>query len=467
MELNLVTLFYLFFRLAPFIIVCFFSLQSVFNQDFKGVIYLVGLIFACFFTTIVGNIPGIGMLSFNFNEELPVYAKSVCQVLTLGDGHPLSNIPLSQTVLSYTFIYLVYVIAKYGLVMQNIPTLVIFPALIIGDMVWNSMNGCSNFALLFLSTILGGGVGALWAYIIDNTGMVDLQLFNGISSQNVCSRPSKQVLRCRLSPSAADAMFSQSTTPSSSSTTSTLEDTVAKYLNTTPIVSSGGGGGGGSGSSSQTTINQIKPVVTQLVTNKVKAVRNTNTNINASNILTTSLPGPNMTTIYSAQSQISDLISSSNITPQQIKDISSQLNKSIIEIKTNFSTASGTVTFNFTSNEQTPQEYLSDLKKKLSDELKTIENSKEEEANMMNDVVVLLQNTKQYLDDAYAIILQPTLNPNGANTNAQQNTIDKLKEAQSYIETVQKDASTPVPNPDKQSESIFSELYKQFPDMKM
>ena len=48
MELNLVTLIYLFFRLAPFISVCYFSLGSIFNQDIKGLIYLVGLLVALF-----------------------------------------------------------------------------------------------------------------------------------------------------------------------------------------------------------------------------------------------------------------------------------------------------------------------------------------------------------------------------------------------------------------------------------
>ena len=231
MELNLVTLFYLFFRLAPFIIVCFFSLQSVFNQDFKGIIYLVGLIFACFFTVIVGSFPGFNVLSFEYGEELPASSKLVCQVLELSNGQPLSNIPLGQTVLGYTFIYLVYVIVKYKLVMQNIPTLVIFPALIVGDMIWNSMNQCSNIALLFLSLILGGGIGALWAYVIDASGMVNLQIFNGISSQSVCSRPSKQVLRCRINTTSSAAASSDTKESSSSTTTkSSLENSIAKYL---------------------------------------------------------------------------------------------------------------------------------------------------------------------------------------------------------------------------------------------
>lgn len=198
MELNLFTIIYLFFRLAPFIIVCFFSLQSVFNQDFKGIIYLVGLIFACFLTVIIGALPIFKSITSEYSgKEMPTNVKQVCRVLELSNGMPLSNLPLGQTVLTYTFIYLVYVIVKHNLIMQNIPTLVIFPVLIIGDMIWNISNNCTNLLLLFISLIIGGGAGALWAYIIDSSGTVQLQLFNGISSESVCSRPSKQILRCK------------------------------------------------------------------------------------------------------------------------------------------------------------------------------------------------------------------------------------------------------------------------------
>lgn len=243
MELNIYSLLYLFFRLAPFIIVCFFSLQSVFNQDLKGIIYLVGLIFACFFTTLVGSIPGFQSLTEEYGEKMPAQVKQVCRLVSLSNGAPLSNLPLGQTVLAYTFIYLVYVIAKYKLVMQNIPTLVIFPVLIIADYIWNISNNCSNIAILFLSMVLGGGIGALWAYIIDSTGKVDLQLFNGISSKAVCSRPTRQIMRCRTSSSISTQQQGKSDggggdSKSTTATTTNIEQQIAKYLNTTPVSSS-------------------------------------------------------------------------------------------------------------------------------------------------------------------------------------------------------------------------------------
>jgi len=198
MELNITTIIYLFFRLAPFIIVCFFSLQSVFNQDLKGIIYLVGLVFACGLNILIGSFPGFENIISVGDELLPASARPMCRAIGLRNGElPISNLPLGQTVLGFTFFYLVYVIIKYNLALNNIPTLLIFPILILGDIFWNVSNQCNNALALFVSLIVGGGAGILWAYIIDSTGKVDLQMFNGLGTNNVCSRPTKTIYRCR------------------------------------------------------------------------------------------------------------------------------------------------------------------------------------------------------------------------------------------------------------------------------
>jgi hypothetical protein len=195
MDLNIVSIGYLFFKLSPFILVCFFSLQSVFNQDLKGIIYLVGLLLACFIAVISGNIPGFETIS---KQGLPSTLNPMCKFIELSSSGPISKLPLGQTVLSYTFSYLCYIILKYKLVNQNIATFIIFPILIVGDFLWNVSYGCSNFIALMFSLIIGSVMGIFWAYIVDSTGKVELQLFNGISNKEICSRPSRTVYRCRV-----------------------------------------------------------------------------------------------------------------------------------------------------------------------------------------------------------------------------------------------------------------------------
>lgn len=196
MKLNLISIFYLFFRFAPFIIVSYFALQSIFNQDLKGVIYLIGLLIASVITMLLGN-----MIPNTSDAAGPpiqsAFAKAKCNQLTLGSDGPISKLPLSQTVFGYTIAYLSYFININNLETQNIPTFILFPILILADMMWNTSNGCSTSILLLCGLIIGGIIGILWAMIIDSTGSTNLSYFSGISNKDVCSRPSKSLYKCR------------------------------------------------------------------------------------------------------------------------------------------------------------------------------------------------------------------------------------------------------------------------------
>ncbi len=197
MELNLVTLIYLFFRLAPFIIVCYFSLGSIFNQDIKGLIYLVGLLFACFATFLVGQTIPIAYSSGT--DEGGIMAKAVapvCNMLTIGKDGSFSRIPLGISILSYTLIYLVYIIVSNNLEVTNLPTLIFFPVLIIGDLIWNLRNECYAPFGIILSIAVGALSGWGWAYLIGSLNKPGLFFLNIGSDQSVCQRPSKQLFKC-------------------------------------------------------------------------------------------------------------------------------------------------------------------------------------------------------------------------------------------------------------------------------
>jgi hypothetical protein len=187
--INLNFILYTAFRLAPFILVSFFSLSSLLNQDLKGIIYLAGLLIACFIAVLAGN----QLPAHTIDEKNTL----VCNVLTLTENGRISNVPLSMTVFCYTFFYLVYIIGKYKLANQNIPTLIVFPLLIIGEYVWNMNYGCSGNTGLLVAFGIGSVVGTIWSAIIDSTKMTELQYFNGISNAAVCSRPSKQIFKCK------------------------------------------------------------------------------------------------------------------------------------------------------------------------------------------------------------------------------------------------------------------------------
>jgi hypothetical protein len=192
MDLNVIGFGYLFLRLAPFVLASFFTLASIFNQDFKGFIYLVGLLFSSFITMLAAKLPGINSLT------RPVDAPEICNVLTIGQTDSLSDLPLGQSAITYTFAYLWYSMIHSDLVSQNIPTLVFFPLLIIFDFVWNLNNSCYSFGQLTTSAGVGGLIGWLWAYIISKGKSPSLMYFSSLTNEDVCSRPTKSTFKCNV-----------------------------------------------------------------------------------------------------------------------------------------------------------------------------------------------------------------------------------------------------------------------------
>jgi hypothetical protein len=193
MELNIVAFSYLFLRLAPFILVCFFTLSSIFNQDFKGLVYIAGLLFSSFGTIVIGNAMSnvIPMIS-------PAEKPEICNMVTVGQTSEISKLPLGQSVISFTFGYLLYTIVSNNFIMQNIATIVFFPILLLFDIVWNARNSCYTIWQLLASLIIGGLFGVLWSYIIASTKSPALQYFVGVNNNEVCSAPSQQTFKCRV-----------------------------------------------------------------------------------------------------------------------------------------------------------------------------------------------------------------------------------------------------------------------------
>jgi hypothetical protein len=128
--------------------------------------------------------------------DAAITTNSVCYGFNLTRGGPLSRLPLSINVYTFTFFYLVYIIGKYGLAESNVPILVIFPLVILYHAWWTVWQTCSPLSYVLLSGGIGAVLGALFSYAIDSSGIVELQYFNGIKHQDVCSRPSKQQFKC-------------------------------------------------------------------------------------------------------------------------------------------------------------------------------------------------------------------------------------------------------------------------------
>jgi hypothetical protein len=191
MDLNIISFTYLFLRLAPFVLVSFFALSSIFNQDFKGLVYLAGLLCACFVNITVGNV-----MTFLPSPTEP--RPEICNMISLGQDGDISKLPLGQAVFGYTFAYLLYTIITYDFVNQNIPTLVFFPLVIVFDGLWNIKNSCYTVWQLLASLVFAGFFGWFWSYLIDSTNTKSLQYFAGVNNKEVCSKPSASTFKCAV-----------------------------------------------------------------------------------------------------------------------------------------------------------------------------------------------------------------------------------------------------------------------------
>jgi lipoprotein signal peptidase len=77
---------------------------------------------------------------------------------------------------------------------------VVLPIFILYQMYWSWRNGCNSLLYSTISLIIGGGLGVLFSYAIDNTGIVQLQYFNGITRQDVCVRATNAKYKCSTKP---------------------------------------------------------------------------------------------------------------------------------------------------------------------------------------------------------------------------------------------------------------------------
>jgi hypothetical protein len=186
MELNLNSIIYLFFRLAPFIIVCFFTLGSIINSELKGFVYLIGLVFTCFMSFQFVSMIGQGRTA----NKAPV-----CSSFTI-NGMFADETPISLVIYAFTFFYLVYPIGKYDLAIDNLLLLIFFPLMIISEAYWNISKNCFHVLNCFVAFVVGGGFGVAWSALIDATKLRGLQYYNIGSNREKCSMASKQKFVC-------------------------------------------------------------------------------------------------------------------------------------------------------------------------------------------------------------------------------------------------------------------------------
>jgi hypothetical protein len=118
-------------RLAPMMLVFFFVFISIINQDWRGIIFLAGVLIACFFAILLSN---------TFENK---FAEDISMGMCSFTDKQFSKFPLSSVVLGYSIMYLFFPMMKiYGGVTNPYVfiTLLIFVCV---DILFLTSNRCS------------------------------------------------------------------------------------------------------------------------------------------------------------------------------------------------------------------------------------------------------------------------------------------------------------------------------------
>lgn len=190
-NITITSLLYLGFRLAPFILVSFFVLSSLINADIKGIVFLAMLLCNTFITVLIGRILPL--------PDVQVQPDAQCKALYIAGETPISStLPLNINVISFVFAYILYIIIITGRIIENMGTLIVFPAFMAYQIYWSSKHNCSTITNSIISMAIGGGLGVAFSAAIEYSKISELQYFTGVKNVDVCKKAAKTKFRCGM-----------------------------------------------------------------------------------------------------------------------------------------------------------------------------------------------------------------------------------------------------------------------------
>lgn len=175
--------------IGPFFLTFFMVMLSIFNQDFKGLIYVFGILLLIGFNVLLMNL---------YKDSIPIKELPYhCNLFEMTNLTQYSYPNLSSMIISFTLIYL-FLPMIFNNQMNFIVLFSLISMLIIDTYGKKYMN-CSSYSKSFAGTGFGLIFGAIWYFIILFVFSKKYLYFNELGSNNVvCKRPSKQTFKCSV-----------------------------------------------------------------------------------------------------------------------------------------------------------------------------------------------------------------------------------------------------------------------------
>ena len=189
---NIQNLLYFIGRLAPMIMVFFFVFASIVTMDWRGFIYLSGVVFASFFTILLSR-------SFESFFDTSETTNPVCSLTE----ESFSKLPLSCVILGFTITYLFLPMTKtYGKI-TNPLLFLCFLLFVAVDVMFLINNNCVRFSLpigVFMNNLLpiimsygvGAAIATIYVVVLSSTNNGNLLYFGKAGEDALCKKKDKK-----------------------------------------------------------------------------------------------------------------------------------------------------------------------------------------------------------------------------------------------------------------------------------
>jgi hypothetical protein len=191
LEFTISNFIQIFGLLSPLFLGTFLVLVSVFNQNIKGLIYLL-------FVLLTSAISYIISILVKYNEPSNQPRGDLCNLVNfplMSSQYTLPN--FNSVFISFTFMYLLLPMVVNNEV--NFWVVGLLTTLFAVDVYVKISNYCTDMKGVFVGLILGFFMGSVSYFILKMNELESLLFFNDLTSNNVvCKRPSKQSFKCQL-----------------------------------------------------------------------------------------------------------------------------------------------------------------------------------------------------------------------------------------------------------------------------
>lgn len=173
--------------ISPVLLGFFLVMSSMFNQDAKGLFYLLGVIAATGIGIILRNV-------FKEKGETP----AICNLIDIpGANSGGFTTPIFSTlIVAFTFTYLGIPMFATG---ANVPVLISLITLMFMDILINFYQKCGGVGNLMISTVCGAALGIGYYYLINLMSDGKQTYFSDLpSNQVVCRKPKSETYKCRV-----------------------------------------------------------------------------------------------------------------------------------------------------------------------------------------------------------------------------------------------------------------------------